>query len=201
MLLKQRPDYSSLKVFGCACWTNLRPYNARKLAFHSTKCAFIGYSPLHKRYKCLEPKSGRVYISRDVVFDEQIFHFKDLHENMRAKLRQEISLLPPDLVPSYDMFQVEQNSVQRGENILPDEESPGETQNGAQSRPIVPINSAGDLDPIIGTEIQEDLHRPAATTWDSDPTAMVTRDLPARTNHALQGQVSSSAGATLTVEG
>jgi hypothetical protein len=67
---------------------------------------------MHKGYKCLEPKSRRMYISRDVVFDQQIFPFEDLHENTGAKLRQEISLLPPDLVPSYDMFQVEQNSVQ-----------------------------------------------------------------------------------------
>jgi hypothetical protein len=55
---------------------------------------------MHKGYKCLEPKTGRVYISRDVVFDEQIFPFEDLHENVGAKLRQEISLLSPDLMPS-----------------------------------------------------------------------------------------------------
>jgi hypothetical protein len=42
MLLKQKPDYSSLKVFGSACWSNLRTYNSRKLAFRSTQCVFIG---------------------------------------------------------------------------------------------------------------------------------------------------------------
>jgi hypothetical protein len=36
MLLKQKLDYSSLKVFGSACWPNLRPYNSGKLAFRST---------------------------------------------------------------------------------------------------------------------------------------------------------------------
>ena len=30
-------DYKSLRVFGCACWPNLRPYNTRKLAFRSKK--------------------------------------------------------------------------------------------------------------------------------------------------------------------
>ena len=30
-LFHQTPDYSSLRTFGCACWPNLRPYNARKL--------------------------------------------------------------------------------------------------------------------------------------------------------------------------
>lgn len=31
------PDYKSFRVFGCACWPNLRPYNTRKLAFRSKK--------------------------------------------------------------------------------------------------------------------------------------------------------------------
>lgn len=35
------PDYSSLRTFGCACWPNLRPYNARKLEFLSKCCAFM----------------------------------------------------------------------------------------------------------------------------------------------------------------
>jgi hypothetical protein len=65
---------------------------------------FIGYSAMHKGYMCLELKTGRVYISRDVVFDEQIFPFEDLHGNAGAKLRQQISLLSPDLMPSYNMF-------------------------------------------------------------------------------------------------
>ena len=32
-LLHTKPDYTSLRVFGCACWPNLRPYNNRKLMF------------------------------------------------------------------------------------------------------------------------------------------------------------------------
>jgi histone deacetylase 1/2 len=96
-LFSNKPDYSSLRTFGCACWPNLRPYNTKKLAFRSTQCVFLGYSPLHKGYKCLEVKSGRVYISRDVVFDENLFPFSTLHPNAGARLRAEISLLPNSL--------------------------------------------------------------------------------------------------------
>jgi hypothetical protein len=32
-LLGQSPDYTLLRMFGCACWPNLRPYNAHKLSF------------------------------------------------------------------------------------------------------------------------------------------------------------------------
>lgn len=34
---------------------------------------FLGYSSLHKCYRCLDPKSNRVYISRHVVFNEKYF--------------------------------------------------------------------------------------------------------------------------------
>ena len=74
-LFLEKPNYNSLHIFGCAVWPNLRPYNSRKLAFRSTRCVFLGYSSMHKGYKCLEPSTGRVYISRDVVFDESIFPF------------------------------------------------------------------------------------------------------------------------------
>lgn len=80
------PDYFLLRTFGCACWPNLRPYNTRKLAFRSKQCAFLGYSTMHKGFKCLDIAAGRVYISRDVVFDEQVFPFAQLHSNAGARL-------------------------------------------------------------------------------------------------------------------
>jgi hypothetical protein len=97
-LFHQKPSYTSLRVFGCACWPNLRPYNARKLQFRSKQCVFLGYSNLHKGFKCLDVAAGRVYISRDVVFDENVFPFASLHSNAGARLRSEILLLPPTLL-------------------------------------------------------------------------------------------------------
>ena len=96
-LFKDKYDYSFLRIFGCACWPNLRPYNNRKLQFRSKQCVFLGYSGLHKGYKCLDISTGRVYISRDVIFDESIFPFANLHSNAGARLRAEILLLPDSL--------------------------------------------------------------------------------------------------------
>jgi histone deacetylase 1/2 len=90
-------DYSLLRIFGCACWPNLRPYNNHKLQFRSKKCVFVGYSNSHKGYKCLDISSGRLYISRDIVFDEIVFPFASLHDNAGARLRAEINLLPQNL--------------------------------------------------------------------------------------------------------
>lgn len=93
-LFHTKPNYSFLWIFGCAVWPNLRPYNQHKLQFRSKQCAFIGYSGLHKGYKCLDISTGRVYISRDVVFDESVFPFANLHPNAGAQLRAELLLLP-----------------------------------------------------------------------------------------------------------
>jgi histone deacetylase 1/2 len=93
-LLHVTQNYDALRTFGCACWPNLLPYNTRKLAFCSKRCVFIGYSSLHKGVKCLDISTGRVYISRDVVFDENVFPFASPHPNAGALLRKEIILLP-----------------------------------------------------------------------------------------------------------
>lgn len=98
----QDPDYTFLRTFGCAVWPNLRPYNSRKLEFRSKRCLFLGYSNSHKEFKYLDQAEGRIYISQDVVFDEQVFPFSSLRPNAGARLRAEIQLLPDILLnPSH----------------------------------------------------------------------------------------------------
>jgi histone deacetylase 1/2 len=46
----------------------------------------------------LEPSTGRVYISRDVIFDESLFPFANLSQNVGARLRKEILLLHDHLL-------------------------------------------------------------------------------------------------------
>lgn len=55
---------------------------------------FLGYSNLHKGFKCLDPTAGRVYVSRNVIYDEHVFPFSLLHPNASARLRAELALLP-----------------------------------------------------------------------------------------------------------
>ena len=176
-LLNSTPDYASLRVFGCACWPNLRPYNKRKLAFRSKRCVFLGYSPLHKGVKCLDISMGRVYISRNVVFDESIFPFEQLHPNAGALLRKDILLLDKSLhggehtndsiltnIPSRYVIQPLQetgtNLENNGDNL---------SENGEN------LNQNGDFDHIsqddeISTESKEDSGTESAS--DQEPSEL-----------------------------
>ena len=60
---------------------------------------------MHKGFKCLDPKEGRVYISWDVVFDEEVFPFSSLHPNAGAQLRAELALLPDILKNPSPVFE------------------------------------------------------------------------------------------------
>ncbi|KAL5563802.1 hypothetical protein UlMin_033549 [Ulmus minor] len=73
VLLHKNPDYTLLKIFGCLCFPFIRPFNKHKLQFRSIECVFLGYSTVHKGYLCLDYQSGRVYITRHIVFDESKF--------------------------------------------------------------------------------------------------------------------------------
>ena len=77
------PDYNLLRFFGCACWPNLRPYNAHELQPHSIKCVFLGYSLHHRGYKCLHVSISYLYISRDVLFEKSVFPFATIFHSQR----------------------------------------------------------------------------------------------------------------------
>jgi len=74
LLHLQFPDYKSLKCFDCACFPFTRPYNSQKMDFHSKECVFLGYSPNHKGYTCLD-STGKIFISKDVIFNEIKFPY------------------------------------------------------------------------------------------------------------------------------
>uniref|UniRef100_A0A2N9EVF0 Integrase catalytic domain-containing protein n=1 Tax=Fagus sylvatica TaxID=28930 RepID=A0A2N9EVF0_FAGSY len=65
-------SYSSLRAFGCACFVLLQSHEHSKLEPRSRLCCFLGYGIEHKGYRCWDPISQRLRISRHVVFWEHI---------------------------------------------------------------------------------------------------------------------------------
>jgi hypothetical protein len=119
-LLGAQPDYSSLCIFGCACWPNIRSYKSHKLQLHSIRCVFIGYSNMHKEFTCLDVSKGRIYISCDVIFDESVFHFASMHPSAGAHYHSDILLnqsrndevTNPTNAPAMTLLPVLDSSVQ-----------------------------------------------------------------------------------------
>jgi transposase InsO family protein len=73
VLFGEVPNYSKLHAFRCLCFLWLRPYNKHKLEPHSRPCIFLGYSLTQSAYKCFDPTTNRIFLSRHVVYDETIF--------------------------------------------------------------------------------------------------------------------------------
>lgn len=90
-----------MHVFGYKSYHLLKPYNKHKLEYRSKPCIFLGY--LYAGYKCLDPTTNKVYLSRHVIFDESSFPAKEkAATTMPPKLltHNEPSLMIPVSFPS-----------------------------------------------------------------------------------------------------
>jgi hypothetical protein len=47
---------------------------------------------MHKGFKCLDVSKGRIYISHDVIFDENVFPFTSLHPSAGIRYQSKILL-------------------------------------------------------------------------------------------------------------
>jgi hypothetical protein len=70
-----------LHSFGCLCFPWLKPYTNHKLNPKSIPCIFIGYSPSQYAYRCLDPKTNKIYTSRHVVFHDNHFPYPTIKPN------------------------------------------------------------------------------------------------------------------------
>jgi hypothetical protein len=89
------PSYDHLRVFGCACYPNTSATAPHKLSPRSTRCLFLGYSPDHKGYRCLDLTSHRIIISRHVIFDEDVFPLAGSTSPTDLDSLLESDLIPP----------------------------------------------------------------------------------------------------------
>ncbi|KAL0746111.1 hypothetical protein Bca101_101377 [Brassica carinata] len=70
VLNKIKPSLKHLRVFGCVSYVMVPGEMRNKLEPKSIRTMFIGYSSSQKGYKCIDPKTRRVHVSREVKFME-----------------------------------------------------------------------------------------------------------------------------------
>jgi len=74
----KKPDVSHLRVFGCIVYVHVPNEKRSKLDPKAEKCIFIRYSLEQKGYRCFNPSTRKLQVSRDVVFDEMVSWYPPL---------------------------------------------------------------------------------------------------------------------------
>ncbi|KAJ0085512.1 hypothetical protein Patl1_07285 [Pistacia atlantica] len=77
VLLGTVPLYSSLRVFGCLCFAKNMNIQ-HKFDERAKPGIFVGYPYGQKGYRIYDCKTHQIYVSRDVIFHESIFPYRDL---------------------------------------------------------------------------------------------------------------------------
>jgi histone deacetylase 1/2 len=75
LLYGSSPVIHHLRIFGCACFPLLRPYNTHKLQPKTFTCIFLGYAGQYKGYICFSLHANHFFVSRHVLFDESLFPY------------------------------------------------------------------------------------------------------------------------------
>ena len=72
-VFKHKPDLSMLRVFGCRAFVHTGRDKRKSLDSHTTECIYLGFEEGYKGFKCWNPATKKLVISRDVIFDESSF--------------------------------------------------------------------------------------------------------------------------------
>lgn len=67
----RKPHIEHLRVFGCVAHMKIAESHLKKLEDRSVSLIHLGIEKGSKGYRLLDPNIGKLYVSRDVVFEEQ----------------------------------------------------------------------------------------------------------------------------------
>ena len=76
LMFEEKPSVKHFKVFGSICYVHVPDEKRTKLDAKAQKCIFIGYDERKKGWKCMDPETLKICISRDVIFDEVSSYYK-----------------------------------------------------------------------------------------------------------------------------
>jgi hypothetical protein len=72
---RKKDDISHLRTFGCLAFAWIHGDLSKKLDNHANKCVLLGYpAETSTQYQVMDVSSGRVFMARDVKFDESTLY-------------------------------------------------------------------------------------------------------------------------------
>lgn len=75
LVYKRPPPMNNLRVFGFLCYVHNQKHGGDKFASRSNPSLFFGYPFLKKGWRVYNIETGKVSVSRDVIFSENVFPF------------------------------------------------------------------------------------------------------------------------------
>jgi hypothetical protein len=133
----KRQSISHLRVFGSKCWAKIPTVHGAqvtggsKLDPRSVECRLLGYASGHGNYKVQDISNRRVYVSRDVVFEEGTPHRTSASVGEQVLLFDaETTLAKHDSEPEPEPDREIPANHDRDQNIL---------DQGTPDQPIIPI--------------------------------------------------------------
>ncbi|KAA8549858.1 hypothetical protein F0562_001542 [Nyssa sinensis] len=69
-LYHHKPNVSYFRVFSSVCYVHVSKTNWTKPDPRARRCIFVGYNTHKKGWRCMDPKTKKVLVSYDVVFDK-----------------------------------------------------------------------------------------------------------------------------------
>ncbi|KAG7577529.1 Integrase catalytic core [Arabidopsis thaliana x Arabidopsis arenosa] len=76
LIYNRPPPMNHIRVFGCICYVHNQKHGGDKFESRSNKSIFLGYPFAKKGWRVYNIETGKISISRDVVFKETEFHFQ-----------------------------------------------------------------------------------------------------------------------------
>ena len=137
-----RPSVTHLRIFGCKVHVHVPDKKRRKLDAKSIKCTFLGFAENRKAYVCMHHASGRIFESRDVVFDEGCANapsrikIDDTNLNVEEMRQSAVGTVPEAIQMS------PYSPVGDGETASTNEDSDGKSIDGTPSERVNNVKNA-----------------------------------------------------------
>ncbi|KAL1203338.1 Retrovirus-related Pol polyprotein from transposon TNT 1-94 [Cardamine amara subsp. amara] len=182
VLNKATPFIDHLRVFGCVCYVFVPEAQRNKLEPKSTKCMFIGYSPTQNGYKCYNPTTKWVHVSREVRFLEEKGYFDKKNWNDLEDLVSSVEsastlrAILEGLVPcGSSVEQVNTNEVENEESNSGDPvEDEGVAESESDGTEEEAPSDESTLDPVE-TAVEEESEESGSEEEDVPPLRRSTR--------------------------